>query len=97
MKKLKMKDIKMEYLKINKTKKIDINKEIINIAIQLEYFENAYLSPVVHKQIVNAIKTNFSTRLFSDSTLDIISSGETIDKLDKKFQEALLKIQVDFF
>nr|WP_231624046.1 DUF5814 domain-containing protein [Methanobrevibacter arboriphilus] len=42
------------------------------------------------------MKTNFSTRLFSDSTLDIISSGETIDKLDKKFQEALLKIQVDF-
>ncbi|MCC7562511.1 MAG: DEAD/DEAH box helicase [Methanobrevibacter arboriphilus] len=82
--------------KNKQSKKIDINKEIINIAIELEYFENAYLSPVVHKQIVNTIKTNFSTRLFSDSTLDIISSGETIDKLDKKFQEALLKIQVDF-
>lgn len=75
---------------------IEINNEIINIAIDLGYYENAYIAPSVHKQIVNALKTNFSTRLFSDSTLDIISSGETIDKLDKKFQEALLKIQVDF-
>ncbi len=73
-----------------------LDSQIINTSIELEYFENAYLSPVVHKQIINAIKTNFSTRLFSESTLDIISSGETIDKLDKKFQEALLKIQVDF-
>ncbi|MBZ9570544.1 DEAD/DEAH box helicase [Methanobrevibacter sp. TMH8] len=79
-----------------KNKKVDLNSKIINIAIELGYFENAYLSPVVHKQIVNILKTNFSTRLFSDSTLDIISSGETIGKLDTKFQEALLKIQVDF-
>ena len=62
---------------------IEINNEIINIAIDLGYYENAYIAPSVHKQIVNALKTNFSTRLFSDSTLDIISSGETIDKLDK--------------
>jgi len=80
----------------SKNEKIDLNKEIINTATELEYFENAYLSPIVHKQIVSVLKTNFSTRLFSDSTLDIIASGETIDKLDKKFQEALLKIQVDF-
>ena len=93
----KSKNKKFENKKIKfENKKIDINKKIINIAIELEYFENAYLSPVIHKQIVNVLKTNFSTRLFSDSTLDIISSGETIDKLDKKFQEALLKIQVDF-
>ncbi|RBQ22943.1 ATP-dependent DNA helicase [Candidatus Methanobinarius endosymbioticus] len=82
--------------KNNENRKIDLNTEIITIVSELGYFENAYLSPVVHKQIVNALKTNFSTRLFSNSTLDIISSGETIDKLDKKFQEALLKIQLDF-
>ncbi|MDR0900427.1 MAG: DUF5814 domain-containing protein [Methanobrevibacter sp.] len=73
-----------------------LNSKILEIAIDLEYFESAYLSPVIHKQIVNALKTNFSTRLFAESTLDIISSGETIDKLDKKFQESLLKLQVDF-
>lgn len=82
--------------KNNENKKENPYTEIINIASELGYFENAYLSPLTHKQIVNALKTNFSTRLFSDSTLDIISSGKTIDKLDKKFQEALLKIQVDF-
>lgn len=86
--------------KVKNNKKKDRNEDlfskIIDIASELEYFENAYLSPVVHKQIVNVLKANFSTRLFSDSTLDIISSGETIDKLDTKFQEALLKIQVDF-
>lgn len=47
-------------------------------------FENAYLSSVVHNQIANALKIKFSTRLFAESTLDIISSGEAISKLDKK-------------
>lgn len=82
--------------KNKKQTKEDLFSKIIYIASELGYFENAYISPVVHRQIVSAIKTNFSTRLFSDSTLDIISSGETITKLDTKFQEALLKIQVDF-
>ncbi len=59
-------------------------------------FENAYLSSVVHNQIANALKIKFSTRLFAESTLDIISSGEAIGKLDKKFQDALINIQSDF-
>ena len=46
----------------------------MEIAMELEYFESAYLGPVVHKQIANALKINFSTRLFSESTMDIISS-----------------------
>lgn len=79
-----------------KDTKEDLNTQIINIAMELEYLENAYLSPVLHKQIVGGLKRNFSTKLFSESTLDIISSGETIEKLDKKFQDALLKIQIDF-
>ncbi|MDR2967575.1 MAG: DUF5814 domain-containing protein [Methanobacteriaceae archaeon] len=82
--------------KKNKSKKEDLYYKIMEIAMELEYFESAYLGLVVHKQIANALKINFSTRLFSESTMDIISSGDTIDKLDKKFQEALLKIQVDF-
>lgn len=70
--------------------------KVQSIALDLELFENAYLAPAVHKQIISALKMNFSTRLFSESTLDIISSGEAMAKLDKKFQEALLKIQIDF-
>lgn len=70
--------------------------KVQSIALDLELFENAYLAPAVHKQIISALKMNFSTRLFSESTLDIISSGEAMAKLDKKFQDALLKIQIDF-
>lgn len=81
---------------LDKSKKEDLYYKVIQIAMELEYFEGAYLGSNVHKQIANALKVNFSTRLFSESTMDIISSGDTIDKLDKKFQEALLKIQVDF-
>lgn len=70
--------------------------KVQSIALDLELFENAYLAPVVHKQIISALKMYFSTRLFAESTLDIISSGEAISKIDKKFQDALLKIQIDF-
>lgn len=69
---------------------------ILAMAIDLEMFENAYLSSVVHNQISNALKVKFSTRLFAESTLDIISSGEAIGKLDKKFQDALIGLQTDF-
>ncbi|MCL2157593.1 MAG: DUF5814 domain-containing protein [Methanobrevibacter sp.] len=77
-------------------KKKDLYFHIMHIAMELDYFESAYLGSAVHKQIVNTLKVNFSTRLFSESTMDIISSGDTMAKLDRKFQEALLKIQVDF-
>ena len=83
-----------------KMSKDEVNSNILlkvqSIAMDLELFENAYLAPVVHKQIISALKMNFSTRLFAESTLDIISSGEAISKVDKKFQDALLKIQIDF-
>ena len=69
---------------------------ILAMAMDLEMFENAYLSSVIHNQISNALKIKFSTRLFAESTLDIISSGEAIEKVDKKFQEALIRIQSDF-
>ena len=69
---------------------------ILAMALDLEMFENAYLSNVIHNQIANALKIKFSTRLFAESTLDIISSGEAIEKLDKKFQDALIALQSDF-
>ena len=69
---------------------------ILALALDLEMFENAYLSSVIHNQISNALKIKFSTRLFAESTLDIISSGEAIQKVDTKFQEALIALQTDF-
>ena len=69
---------------------------ILAMAMDLEMFENAYLSSVIHNQISNALKIKFSTRLFAESTLDIISSGEAIGKVDKKFQDALIRLQADF-
>ncbi|WP_405303448.1 DUF5814 domain-containing protein [Methanobrevibacter sp.] len=69
---------------------------ILALALDLEMFENAYLSSVIHNQIANALKIKFSTRLFAESTLDIISSGEAIEKVDKKFQDALIALQTDF-
>ena len=69
---------------------------ILAMALDLEMFENAYLSSVIHNQISNALKIKFSTRLFAESTLDIISSGEAIQKVDAKFQEALIALQSDF-
>ncbi|WP_088538493.1 DUF5814 domain-containing protein [Methanobrevibacter sp. 87.7] len=70
--------------------------KVKTIAMDLELFSNAYLSPSVHNQIANKLKMNVSSRLFAESTLDIISSGDVINKLDSKFQDALIRIQVDF-
>ena len=70
--------------------------KILGMALELELFENAYLSSVIHNQIANALKIKFSTRLFAESTLDIISSGEAIEKVDFKFQQALIALQSDF-
>ena len=82
------------YKKREKFNKLRV--KILAIAMDIELFENAYLSPVIHNQISNALKVKFSTRLFAESTLDIISSGEAIGKVDNKFQEALISIQTDF-
>ncbi len=73
-----------------------LKAKILAIGLNLELFENAYLSSVIHNQIANALKIKFSTRLFAESTLDIISSGEAIEKVDSKFQDALIRIQSDF-
>ena len=83
-----------EYIKRHLKKKS--KKGPLEIALSLEPFDSAYLSSRLHKQLSRALKANFSTRLFADSTLDIISTGENLVKLDPNFQEAVLNIQVDF-
>ena len=82
------------YKKKDKYDKLKV--KILGMALELELFENAYLSSVIHNQIANALKIKFSTRLYAESTLDIISSGEAIEKVDKKFQDALIALQADF-
>ena len=88
--------VKLSPMYKNKDKFDKLKVLILAMAMDLEMFENAYLSNVIHNQIVNALKIKFSTRLFSESTLDIIASGEAIDKVDSKFKDALITLQSDF-
>ena len=88
--------VKLSPMYKNKQEFDKLMVKIIVMALDLVLFENAYLSSVIHNQIANALKIKFSTRLFAESTLDIISSGEALDKLDSKFQDALIRLQSDF-
>lgn len=83
-----------EYIKRHLKKKS--KKGPLEIALSLEPFESAYLSSRLHRQLSRVLKAHFSTRLFADSTLDIISTGENLVKLEPNFQQAVLNIQVDF-
>jgi helicase len=67
------------------------------MALKLEPFENAYLSNRITTQIGRILKINMSTRLFADSTLDILSSGSAISKLEPHLRERLMKLQMDFY
>ncbi|WP_048190004.1 DUF5814 domain-containing protein [Methanobacterium sp. SMA-27] len=68
----------------------------LDIAMGLQPFENAYLSSRVSQKLAQALKANISSRLFADSTLDILSSGDAISKLEPKFQELLINLQMEF-
>lgn len=70
--------------------------EPLDIALGLEPFENAYLSSRISQKLSQALKANISSRLFADSTLDILSSGDAISKLEPKFQELLINLQMEF-
>ena len=77
-------------------KELSTKKSPLDIALELEPFESVYLSDRLHKQLTRNLKVNFSTRLFADSTLDIITTGENIVKLDEIYQNALINLQMDF-
>lgn len=68
----------------------------VDIAISLNPFESAYLSSRIVQKLAQALKANVSSRLFADSTLDILSSGDAISKLEPKFQELLINLQMEF-
>ena len=69
----------------------------MDIALKLEPFENAYLSNRITTQMGRVLKINMSSRLFADSTLDILSSGTAISKLEPHLRERLMKLQMDFY
>jgi helicase len=69
----------------------------LDIALKLEPFDNAYLSNRISTQIGRILKINMSTRLFADSTLDILSSNSAISKLEPHLRERLTKLQMDFY
>ncbi|MDI9618394.1 DEAD/DEAH box helicase [Methanothermobacter sp.] len=79
-----------EYIRSN------LSGSVIDTVIRLEPFQSAYLSSRLHRRLSQVLGTNFSTRLLADSTLDIISTGDNLVKLDSRLQEALLNIQMDF-
>lgn len=59
-------------------------------------FEGAYLSGRLHRAFSRAAGSRFSMNLMADSTLDILSDGDNLVKLDSKLQEAVLNLQMDF-
>ncbi len=69
----------------------------MDIALKLEPFESAYLSSRITTQMSRILKINMSTRLFADSTLDILSSGTALNKLEPRLRERLMKLQMDFY
>ncbi|MCG2828638.1 DEAD/DEAH box helicase [Methanothermobacter sp. K4] len=73
-----------------------LSGSVIDTVIELEPFQSAYLSSRLHRRLSQVLATNFSTRLLADSTLDIISTGDNLVKLDTRLQEAVLNIQMDF-
>lgn len=81
-----------EYIRRN----LKSTKKPLDIAVELEPFEGAYLSGRMHRGLTRAVGANVSIRLTADSTLDIISNGDNLIKLDKNLQEAVLGIQMDF-
>jgi helicase len=68
----------------------------LDIAVGLRPFENAYLSTRISQKLARALRANLSSRLFADSTLDILSSADAISKLEPKFQELLINLQIEF-
>ncbi|MGB9838491.1 DUF5814 domain-containing protein [Methanothermobacter sp.] len=72
------------------------SRKPLDIALELEPFEGAYISGRLHRALSRSAGSRFSMNLMADSTLDIISDGDNIVRLDSKLQEAVLNLQMDF-
>ena len=80
----------------NHDKKKKKRVDPLEIAVKLDPFENAYMSNRLNRRLGKALNINLSARLFADSTLDILSSADTVSKLDPSLQEALVNLQIEF-
>ena len=47
-------------------------------------------------RLSSALKTNVSSRLFADSTRDIITTGDVIAKIDPQYTDKLISVLIDF-
>jgi len=69
----------------------------MDLALKFKPFENAYLSNRITSQIGRILKINLSTRLFADSTLDILSSSQNLAKIEPNLREKIIQLQMDFY
>ncbi|MGB9936864.1 MAG: DUF5814 domain-containing protein [Methanobacterium sp.] len=87
----------LHYQDANYIKKNLKSRKPIDIALSLEPFESAYMSNRVNRRLSKVLNINLSSRLFADSTLDILSSADAISKLEENLREPLINMQIDFF
>ncbi|WP_414468638.1 DUF5814 domain-containing protein [Methanobacterium sp. ACI-7] len=87
----------LHYKDANYIKKNLKSRKPIDIALSLEPFESAYMSNRVNRRLSKVLNINLSSRLFADSTLDILSSADAISKLEENLREPLINMQIDFF
>ncbi|MGV8143425.1 MAG: DUF5814 domain-containing protein [Methanothermobacter sp.] len=80
-----------EYIRKN------LKRNPLEVMINLEPIENAYLSSRLSTHISKVLKIKMSSRLFADSTLDIISNSDNLVKFDPAFQEKIVNLQMEFF
>lgn len=69
----------------------------LEMALSLQPFESAYLSNRLVSQISRILKINMSSRLFADSTLDILTSGQALSRLEPNIRERIIQLQMEFF
>ncbi len=91
--------VSVSFLKLYKAEYIKkhLKQDPLVTVENIEPFESAYLSNRVINRLSSVLKTNVSSRLFADSTRDIITSGEVLAKLDPQFSDKLISLQIDFF
>ncbi len=90
--------VSVSFLKLYKANYIrkNLNKNPLVVVETIEPFDSAYLSNRLITRLSNALKTNVSSRLFADSTRDILTSGDVIARLDPQYVEKVVNIQIDF-
>jgi len=71
--------------------------EPLEMVINRDPFFNAYLSNGLNNRLSKVLKINLSSRLFAESTLDILSSPDNLAKLDPNLQEKMINLQMEFF